>query len=122
MYKLSGNLGAAKVLLGIYSTDANGSAKQKAYDALRRLSRTFSSDFNEFKLYATTNIYASIASDTAFAWLNVHVPTKAEFITSGKTEAEATVYQNYINTLGLSDMQGKKIRAYMIDKLKGKLN
>ena len=118
---LSEKLGAILVVLGVFTTDANGSAKHKAYDALRNVSREFSTDFNEFKLYATKNIYTAITNNTSFTWFNTHVPTQAEFVASGKTTAEGATYQATMNALGLQEAQGKKIKDYMIEKLKGKV-
>ncbi len=119
---LSEKVGAILVILGVFKDDEVSTAKKKAYDALRALSRQFSTDFTEYKAYATTDLYAAIESTTSLPWLDVFVPTQKQLIASGKTEEEAAVFQSYITALELHDMQDNTIRNYFIEKLKGKVN
>jgi len=119
MRVMSEKIAAGLILAGVFVDDASSTAKKKAYDALRNLSREFSTDFTEYKSYATTNLYSSIQNDTVFTWLNTHVPTEVQLVSAGKTTVEAATYQSYINALGLEDMQNKTIRMYFIEKLKG---
>ena len=116
---LSEKVGAILVILGIFVDDENSTAKKKAYDELRKLSREFSTDFTEYKSYATTELYGLIETESSLPWLDAFVPTKEQLIGSGKTEEEATVFQSYIDALELNDMQGNTIRYYFIEKLKG---
>ncbi|GGG28917.1 hypothetical protein GCM10011344_32190 [Dokdonia pacifica] len=116
---LSEKVGAILVILGIFVDDENSTAKKKAYDELRKLSREFSTDFTEYKSYATTELYGLIETESSLPWLSAFVPTKEQLIGSGKTEEEATVFQSYIDALELNDMQGNTIRHYFIEKLKG---
>ena len=119
---LSEKVGAILVILGVFKDDEVSTAKKKAYDALRILSREFSTDFTEYKAYATTDLYTAIENESTLPWLDVFVPTQEQLIASGKTEEEAAVFQSYIQGLQLYDMQGNTIRAYFIEKLKGKVS
>ncbi len=119
---LSEKVGAILVILGVFKDDEISTAKKKAYDALRILSREFSTDFTEYKAYATTDLYTAIENEPTLPWLDVFVPTQEQLIASGKTEEEAAVFQSYIQGLQLYDMQGNTIRAYFIEKLKGKVS
>jgi len=110
---------SAGLVMGYFKDDTVSTGKKKAYDALRKISREFSTDFTEYKSYATTNLYDSIKNDKVFTWLDIRVPTKAELITAGKTAAEAETFQGYIDNLNLNGMQSKTIRTYFIEKLKG---
>lgn len=119
---LSEKVGAILVILEVFKDDEVSTAKKKAYDALRVLSREFSSDFTEYKAYATTGLYEAIENESTLPWLDVFVPTQQQLIASGKTEEEATVFQSYVTALELQDMQGSTIRSYFIEKLKGKVS
>ena len=119
--RASTTMGSILVILGVFIDDATSTGKKKAYDALRSLSRKFSTDFTEYKTYGTTDLYSSIANDTEFTWLNTHVPTKAQLEASGKTAAEGATYQGYVDALELNDMQDKSVRTYFVEKLKGNL-
>ena len=119
---LSEKVGAILVILGVFKDDEVSTAKKKAYDALRILSREFSTDFTEYKAYATTDLYTAIENESLLPWLDVFVPTREQLIASGKTEEEATVFQSYITGLELQDMQGNTIRNYFVEKLKGNLS
>lgn len=119
---LSEKIGAILVILGVLVDDENSTAKKKAYDELRKLSREFSADFTEYKSYATTALYELIETESSLPWLNAFVPTKEQLIGSGKTEEEATLFQSYIDALELNDMQGNTIRYYFVEKLKGNVS
>jgi len=119
---LSEKVGAILVILGVLVDDENSTAKKKAYDELRKLSREFSTDFTEYKSYATTDLYGLIETESSLPWLNTFVPTKGQLIGSGKTEQEATIFQSYIDALELNDMQGNTIRYYFVEKLKGNVS
>jgi len=117
--RASTTMGSILVILGFFIDDEISTGKKKAYDALRSLSRKYSTDFTEYKTYGTIDLYSSLANDTEFTWLNVNVPTEAQLVASGKTAAEGTTYQGYVDALGLNGMQNKTIRTYFIEKLKG---
>lgn len=119
---LSEKIGAILVILGVFVDDEISTAKKKAYDALRKLSREFSTDFTEYKSYATTDLYTAIETETALPWLSTFVPTQEQLVSSGRTQEEATVFQSYINALELHDMQGNTIRHYFVEKLKGNVS
>ena len=53
-------LASIGVLMSLFKDDQVSTGKKKAYDALRNLSREFSTDFTEYKSYATTNLYDAI--------------------------------------------------------------
>jgi hypothetical protein len=119
---LSEKVGAILVILGIFEDDEVSTAKKKAYDTLRVLSREFSTDFTEYKAYATTDLYAAIENESTLPWLDVFVPTQEQLIASGRTEEAAAIFQSYVQALKLHDMQGNTIRSYFVEKLKGKVS
>ena len=96
---LSEKIGAILVILGVFVDDETSTAKKKAYDELRKLSREFSTDFTEYKSYATTDLYGLIETESTLPWLNAFVATKEQLIGSGKRQDEATVFQSYIHCL-----------------------
>ncbi|NQY30139.1 MAG: hypothetical protein HRT69_11795 [Flavobacteriaceae bacterium] len=117
--RVSTCLASIGVLMSLFKDDEVSTGKKKAYDALRNLSREFSTDFTEYKSYATTNLYDAIENDKIFTWLDSPVPTKEQLVAAGKTAAEAATFQGYVDALELNDMQNKTIRTYFIEKLKG---
>jgi len=104
---LGDNVGYALVLQGIATDEANANI------LLKQLARTFQTSMDTYKVYGDENVYQEILNDVTIPWLNDTV-FSTPFVAAHPLKA----YEGLYDTM-LVDMQGKTLRTYAIEKLKG---
>lgn len=116
---LSERAGTALVIMGVFSDS------KEVKDAMRNISATYSSNFNEYEKYGTESIYEDIQNDTSFSWLNTYIPTEQDLnnmVSAGQMSAtQQAMLNGAFNAYDLASLRGLTIRQYFIEKLKGNL-
>ena len=99
------NVGMVLVFQGIATDEADANMK------LKELARTFQTELDTYKIFGDEEIYQTISNDTSITWLD-------ETVFSTPLPGPLSPYDGLYDTL-LVDMQGKTLRTYAIEKLKG---
>jgi len=103
---MSDNVGMALIFLG------QATGRKDAQKKMRKFARIYDHVMNPYKVYADTGIYEETLNDTVTTWLDTVVPPSSTLPTA------LLPYKPLFDSV-LIDMQGKTIRAYMINKFKG---
>jgi len=117
---LSEKVGTMLVVLGIFNNSSH------AFNEMRKIANSYSGAFSQFEKYGSTFIFKKINEDTKFDWLNTNILSNEQIdqaVSSGSMSAtQAGQIKGAIQIYGLEDLQGRSVREYFVEKLKGNLS
>lgn len=112
-------IGAALILLGICSND------EEAKNKMSIVTGSFNSEFNQYQEFGFGDIYESLSNDKNIDFLDAYFPTSNEInsmhLAGQITEIEKLQMLGAVQLYGMEDIQGRTIKNYLIEKLKGNL-